>query len=134
VVYNKPVWYDRERDDTGTAVPSAAGINGRGLPPSLTAGSNGIEGCYVPGQTTQDYRIHNAAKLFKAGTDIVFQLHYTPKGKEVNRPTADRLYSTESSPFRLMMAIGKARPRKRSLQKMSSSSPCFRTCTSAARR
>jgi hypothetical protein len=85
VVYNKPYWRDRERDDTGTAVESAAGA--RGAPESVTAGSNGIEGCYVPGQLTQDYRIHNAAKLIKAGTDIVFMVHYTPNGKDVtDRP------------------------------------------------
>ena len=87
VKYNTPVWADRPRDETGSALPASAGVNGRGIPPSITAGSNGIEGCYVPGQRTQDYRIHNAAKLFKAGTDIVFQVHYTPNGKDVtDRP------------------------------------------------
>jgi hypothetical protein len=87
VEYNKPVWADRPRDETGSAVASAAGVNGRGIPPSIMAGTNGIEGCYVPGQVTQDYRVHNAAKLLKAGTDIVFQVHYTPNGKEmVDRP------------------------------------------------
>ena len=87
VKYNEPVWADRPRDETGTALAEAAGVNGRGIPPSITAGSNGVEGCYVPGQLTQDYRVHNAAKLVKAGTDIVFQVHYTPNGKEVtDRP------------------------------------------------
>src|SRR5262249_49877951 len=74
VQYDTPVWYDRPRDDKGNAPASAAGANGRGIPLSITAGSNGIEGCYVPGQQTQDYRIHHAGKLFKAGTDIVFQV------------------------------------------------------------
>jgi hypothetical protein len=83
VEYNKPVWADRPRDETGSALASAAGVNGRGIPPSITAGTNGIEGCYVPGQAAQDYRVHNAAKLLKAGTDIVFQVHYTPNGKDV---------------------------------------------------
>jgi len=36
------------------ALPEAAGVNGRGIPRSVTDGSNGIEGCYVPGQRTQD--------------------------------------------------------------------------------
>src|SRR5262245_26252674 len=27
VIYNKPIWSDRERDDSGTAVASAAGLN-----------------------------------------------------------------------------------------------------------
>jgi len=87
VKYNTPVWADRPRDETGSALPASAGVNGKGIPPSITAGTNGIEGCYVPGQRTQDYRVHNAAKLFKAGTDIVFQVHYTPNGKDVtDRP------------------------------------------------
>jgi hypothetical protein len=54
VQYNTPVWADRPRDDNGSALPSAAGVNGRGIPPSVTGGTNGIEGCYVPGQRTQD--------------------------------------------------------------------------------
>jgi hypothetical protein len=87
VKYNTPVWADRPRDETGSALAEAAGVNGKGIPRSITEGSNGIEGCYVPGQRSQDYRIHQAAKLVKAGTDIVFQLHYTPNGKDtVDRP------------------------------------------------
>jgi hypothetical protein len=87
VQYNTPVWADRPRDDNGSALPSAAGVNGRGIPRSVTGGTNGIEGCYVPGQRTQDYRLHHAAKLLKAGTDIVFQVHYTPNGKDLtDRP------------------------------------------------
>lgn len=83
VKYNTPVWADRPRDEQGVADASAAGINGRGIPPEITKGTNGLEACYVPGQAAQDYRIHNAAKLLRAGTDIVFQMHYTPNGKEV---------------------------------------------------
>jgi len=83
VEYNKPVWADRPRDEKGRADVSAAGVHGKGIPRSVTEGSNGIEGCYVPGQFVQDYRIHNSAKLLKAGTDLVFQLHYTPVGKDV---------------------------------------------------
>jgi hypothetical protein len=83
VKYNTPVWADRPRDAQGVADASAAGINGRGIPPEITKGANGLEACYVPGQAAQDYRIHNAAKLLRAGTDIVFQMHYTPNGKEV---------------------------------------------------
>ena len=87
VQYNVPVWADRPRDEKGRAPASAAGINGRGIPDSVTKGSNGLEGCYVPGQFVQDYRLHNSAKLLKAGTDLVFQLHYTPIGKDVvDRP------------------------------------------------
>jgi hypothetical protein len=110
VVYNKPVWYDRERDDTGTAVPSAAGVNGRGIPPSITAGTNGIEGCYVPGQFTQDYRTHNAAKLIKAGTDIVFQVHYTPNGKDVTDRPRIGFTVTKTPPQRIFVSLGMSAP------------------------
>ena len=110
VVYNKPVWYDRERDDTGTAVPSAAGVNGRGIPPSITAGTNGIEGCYVPGQFTQDYRSHNAAKLIKAGTDIVFQAHYTPNGKDVTDRPRIGFTVTKTPPQRIFVSLGMSAP------------------------
>jgi hypothetical protein len=85
--YNKPVWSARPRDEKGIAPAEAAGANGRNLPKSLLEGSNGPEGCYVPGQYTQDYRLFHAAKLIKAGSDMVFQLHYTPNGKDVvDRP------------------------------------------------
>jgi len=36
----------------------------------------------VPGHTFDDYRLYNSAKLIPAGSDIVFQMHYTPNGKE----------------------------------------------------
>jgi hypothetical protein len=110
VVYNKPVWYDRERDDTGTAVPAAAGVNGRGIPQSITAGSNGIEGCYVPGQFTQDYRTHNAAKLIKAGTDVVFQVHYTPNGKDVTDRPRIGFTVAKAPPQRVYVSLGMSAP------------------------
>ena len=110
VIYNKPVWADRPRDESGSALASAAGPNGRGIPQSITAGSNGIEGCYVPGQRTQDYRIHRAAKLFKAGTDIVFQVHYTPSGKEVtDRPRIGFTVAKEP-PQRFYVSLGMSAP------------------------
>jgi hypothetical protein len=110
VEYNKPVWYDRPRDENGAALATAAGINGRGLPPSTTAGSNGIEGCYVPGQLSQDYRTHGAAKLFKASTDIVFQLHYTPNGKDViDRPQIGFTVAKER-PKRVYVSFGISSP------------------------
>jgi hypothetical protein len=110
VTYNKPVWADRPRDDSGSALPSAAGANGRGIPLSVTAGSNGIEGCYVPGQRTQDYRLYQAAKLFKAGTDIVFQVHYTPNGKEVTDRPRIGFTVAKDPPQRLYVSLGMSAP------------------------
>src|SRR5215472_2438808 len=110
VVYNKPVWADRPRDENGSALASAAGANGRGIPPSTTAGSNGIEGCYVPGQATQDYRVHHAAKLFKAGTDIVFHLHNTQNGKEVGDRPRIEFTVARDTPQRYYVSLGMSAP------------------------
>ena len=52
--YNTPVWSARPRDEKGVAPAEAAGANGRDLPKSVLEGTNGPEGCYVPGQYTQD--------------------------------------------------------------------------------
>jgi hypothetical protein len=42
---------------------------------------------YVPGFRAMDYRVHHAAQLFPAHSDLVVQLHYTPNGKEVTEIT-----------------------------------------------
>ncbi len=108
VKYNQPIWDDKERDETGSAVPRAAG-GGR---PSqgITAGSTGIEGCYVPGQRTQDYRTHHAAKLIKAGSDIIFQVHYTPNGQEItDRPEIGFTVAKEA-PQRVYVTVGISAP------------------------
>jgi hypothetical protein len=102
--YNTPVWVDRPRDEKGLTSAVDAGINGKGLPESVLKGTSGPEGCYVPGQFTQNYALFKAAKLVKGGSDIVFQLHYTPIGRDVvDRPrigftvaksSAERTYVT----------------------------------------
>jgi len=85
VMYKFPRSVNQPRDETGNILPAAAGVARR--PASITAGSNGIEGCYVPGRASEDYRRYNAGKLIPAGTDIVFQVHYTPNGTAVtDRP------------------------------------------------
>jgi hypothetical protein len=85
VIYNFPRSRNLPRDDSGSALPEAAGVGIRSS--SITAGSTGFEGCYVPGRATEDYRPYNAGKLIKAGTAIVFQVHYTPNGTAVtDRP------------------------------------------------
>lgn len=65
VKYNDPFWIDRERDEVALH------------------GTNGLEDCYLPGMISADYRIHNAAKLIPAGSDIMINLHYTPNGTAV---------------------------------------------------
>ena len=108
--YNKAVWADRPRDDKGLTPAESAGINGKGLPESLLKGATGPEGCYVPGQFTQNYAQFQAAKLIKGGTDIVFQLHYTPVGRDVvDRPRVG--FTVAKAPAqRTFVTIGTSAP------------------------
>jgi hypothetical protein len=91
VKYGVPVWVDKQRDESGSALPRAQGVKNElpGVPgvaknerELIAARFNpgGTEGCYVPGLQVTDYRAFNAAKLVPANTDIVFQLHYTTIG------------------------------------------------------
>jgi hypothetical protein len=41
------------------------------------------EDCYLPGNFAADYRAIHAGKLIPAGSDITFNLHYTPNGTAV---------------------------------------------------
>jgi hypothetical protein len=110
VHYYTPIWRDTPRDEEGVIVrpadgqPAAnarppaqgaqpealqggqGGQGGVGVPPGTgtrTVGAGGFEGCYVPGTQFADYRPFHAGKLVPANTDIVFQVHYTPTGKDV---------------------------------------------------
>jgi len=85
-------WSESPRDEEGTAINnSTPGL--RPLPPGAASGRQagtdvgGGFNCYVPGRTADDYRPFGAGKLVPAGSDISFQVHYTPIGKEVvDRP------------------------------------------------
>jgi hypothetical protein len=110
VKYNSPVWADRPRDDQGYAEEKSAGINGRGVPESALAGAGSIEGCYVPGQQSQDYRAHQAAKLIHAGADIVFQVHYTPNGKAVTDHPRLGFTVSKQAPQRQYVSFGISAP------------------------
>jgi hypothetical protein len=97
--YGVAYWTDKERGEDGSALPdkgptflgagtarssdgdptpTANRASGRGLPPP-----GGAEDCYLPGNFAADYRPINAAKLIPAGSDITFNLHYTPNGTAV---------------------------------------------------
>jgi hypothetical protein len=91
VKYGVPAWVDKQRDESGSALPRAKGVKNPlpGVPgvakderELITARLNpgGVDGCYVPGLQVTDYRAFNAAKLVPANTDIVFQVHYTTIG------------------------------------------------------
>jgi len=60
---------------------------------------------YVPGTQTQSYfdLDHKAAKLIPAGSDIVFEMHYTANGKETTDQTkVGFVLSKEPPKFRLL--------------------------------
>ena len=84
-------WSESARDEEGTAIDNST--PGRrvptGAPTGRQAGTDvgGGFNCYVPGRVADDYRPFGAGKLVPAGSDISFQVHYTPIGKEVvDRP------------------------------------------------
>jgi hypothetical protein len=102
VQYYTPIWREPGRDEEGiltrsengqpeaarpgpnTAAAGQAGTQA-GVPPGTgvrTVGAGGFEGCYVPGTQFADYRPFHAGKLVPANMDIVFQVHYTPTGKD----------------------------------------------------
>jgi hypothetical protein len=110
VKYNTPVWADLPRDDAGYAGAESAGGNSRFIPKDILAGARN-EGCYVPGRGAQDYRIYHAAKLVRPGTDIVFQLHYTPNGKAVTDHPRIGLTVAKEPPQKRYVSIALSSPR-----------------------
>jgi hypothetical protein len=89
--YNQPFWFNVDRDENGIGKPGTGFANTRRLQTdagdpvnigSITGGAR-LEAVYVPGIQPHDYRVHGAANLIKANSDIVIQLHYTPNGKDV---------------------------------------------------
>jgi hypothetical protein len=89
--YYVPNWSESPRDDEGAAIKgdnppaggSARAASGRQPGADVGGGFN----CFVPGRVADDYRPFGAGKLIPAGSDISFQVHYTPIGKDVvDRP------------------------------------------------
>jgi len=96
--YGVAYWADKERDADGAALPdrgptflgggTAKSSDDDPTPIAIRPGLNvappaGAEDCYLPGNLAADYRPINAARLIPAGSDITFNLHYTPNGKAV---------------------------------------------------
>jgi len=64
-----------------------------------------VEDCFLPGNFAADYRSLNAAKLIRAGSDIVFNLHYTPNGKAVTDHVKVGFTVAEKAPQRRYMSF-----------------------------
>ena len=80
VQYNVSEWQEKERDGDGSALPGKKPTFGGRRAFAENTGND----CYVPGNIAADYRPFEAAKLVRAGSDIVLNLHYTPNGKAVS--------------------------------------------------
>ena len=71
--YGVPRTHPQKRDEEGVVT--------KRIPASdRLRGMVGVEAVYVPGAPPMDYRIHHAAKLIPAGSDLLVQIHYTPNG------------------------------------------------------
>src|SRR5213078_2883610 len=79
------------RDESGVGKPGTGFAAARRLETdageavlidSVTGGAR-LEAVYVPGIQPHDFRVHDAAMLIPANSDIVIQVHYTPNGKDV---------------------------------------------------
>jgi hypothetical protein len=113
IKYNDLAWVDRRRDENGIDL-EAKGIGGLEPPGAIrtravaSAGFN--DGCYVPGKSFEDYRVYGAAKLIPAGSDLRFQIHYTPTGKErVDTPEVGITIAKEQ-PARTYVTAGISAP------------------------
>jgi hypothetical protein len=114
VKYYVANWSESDRDAEGAAVKETRAQAAPRQPParpdaaSRTAGADvgGGFNCYVPGRAADDYRPFHAGKLIPAGSDISFQVHYTPIGKEtVDRPLIGFTIS-KAAPEKRWMSYG----------------------------
>ena len=115
VQYNVPMWVDKKRDERGIEVapserkvlvstPDGKGkLVDRNAPEAqLRNGSLGFV-CYVPGRALHDFRPFQAAMRIPKGWDILWQLHYTPNGKEAIDTPELGMTVTRQAPQRTMI-------------------------------
>ncbi len=65
----------------------------------------GVEAVYVPGAAPADYRLYNAAKLIPAGSDLLVQMHYTPKGRAAVDQTRIGITFAHGEPARRFITV-----------------------------
>jgi hypothetical protein len=105
--YGEPFWSEVKRDEAGVASAGqafggASFVRGPGepVPGDPLAGISATVAFYVPGSRAVDYRVHRAAQLIPAHTDLVVQLHYTPNGKDVTNITRIGFTLAKEPPLR----------------------------------
>jgi hypothetical protein len=115
IKYGIPYWADKPRDEKGLELPKVKGGPPRNSPEaskllSKTLGGGGLEGCYVPGVAAQDYRLYGAGKLVPANTDIVWRLHYTPNGTQVDDTPEIGFTVAKEEPQRRYISVNLSSP------------------------
>jgi hypothetical protein len=101
VKYFEPVQEARERDEEGSAIPEKGPTFG----PRDGRFRSVAEDCYLPGNRLADYRDFNAAKLVRAGSDIILNLHYTPNGTAVTDHVQIGFTVTKQPPARRYISL-----------------------------
>jgi hypothetical protein len=109
VKYGVPQWVDKPRDDNGNEIAREGKRLGDFFTDNLRGGGP-LEVCYLPGMQAADYRPFGAGKLIPAGTDIIWQVHYTPNGQElVDHPQVAFTIAKEP-PLRQYVSLQAAAP------------------------
>jgi hypothetical protein len=109
IEYNVPVWVDKQRDEKGLELPRPKGQRGpRNKILAMVTG--GSEICYVPGNAADDYRIFGAGKLVPKGTDIIFGIHHTPNGTQVDDTPELGITIAKEEPKRQYVSMGISAP------------------------
>jgi len=91
--------------------PAQAGSVGSGGPQTIAASSTGyipiqdILAKYNPGVAGQDFTTGNAAKFIAAGSDIVFEVHYTTNGEATTDQSSVGIVLADGPPARRHLTI-----------------------------
>jgi len=131
VKYNVPTHTDKERDESGSAIPqfgdkAGAKVEARNREQAANPGESG--GCWVPGVGAFDYRPFGGARLIPANSDISFACTIRPtvrkppprlksdsRWQRRNPITSTFIFPRDlhltpsTSPFRQTILIGKLR-------------------------
>lgn len=103
-----PVIHKRDANGAGTGVDSRSpDPQQRGRSGDQAAGGNEFLVAYVPGIQPQAFNLDgDSAKLIPAGSDIIFQMHYTPDGQAETDVTKVGLVLAKEVPKLRYLTIG----------------------------
>ena len=114
IPYNVLFWDQKQRDANGSAAgqsfQSAPKVSATGQSVSRAAFGGDIGAVYVPGVAPQDFRVHRAAKLIPANSDLVLQVHYTTVGKAITEITRIGFTVAKEEPERRFLTVARQPP------------------------